>query len=171
MDLGGREPLFREVESTPVKVGETYELDTRSEDLEARLADTIRQGLADGVQRVELKLNPANLGALTIELTRSGEGLLQVVLHTENSRAAGILSEHLGGLHTALESLGQNQVQVEVQRHQESQSSQQQPFQQADPDGHGQRQSQREKRQEQQSGPEDFLQQLRLGLVGVEEVI
>lgn len=161
-----REPLFQEVESAPVKVGETYELDTQDVELEAKLAKTIQKELDAGSERIEIRLNPDNLGPLTVEMTRTGEGALQVVLHAVSGKAANVLSEHLDGLAHALQGLGQEQVKVEVR--QEAQSSQQHPFQQADPDGRGQhhgRQAPREQQEQQENG-EDFLQQLRLGLLG-----
>ena len=165
------QPLFRETQATPVKVGERYEpVDTQKPDMDAKLADTIQQAAQAGAERVEIKLTPVNLGALTIEMTKDANGALQVVLHAANSRAAGLLSQHLDGLHAALQSYGAGQeVHVEVQRGQESQ---QQHFQQADPDGHGQQQhrQQEERRQEDHTGGEDFLQKLRLGLFGTEEL-
>lgn len=164
--------VFRETQSTPVKVGERYEtVDTEEPDMEAKLADTIRQAAQTGTERVEIRLNPANLGAVTIEMTKDVSGALQVVLHAANNRAAGLLQQHLDGLHTALQSYGAGQeVHVEVQR---SQDSQEQHFQQADPDGRGQQQRQRqqENRQDNPSGGQDFIQKLRLGLFGAEETL
>lgn len=164
--------VFREAQSTPVKVGERYEtVDTQKPDMEAKLADTIRQAAQTGTERVEIRLTPANLGAVTIEMTKDASGALQVVLHAANSRAAGLLQQHLDGLHTALQSYGAGQeVHVEVQRNQDSQ---QQHFQQADPDGRGQQQRQRqqEERQDNPSDGQDFIQKLRLGLFGTEETI
>ena len=166
------QPVFRETQSTPVKVGERYEtVDTQKPDMEAKLADTIRQAAQTGTERVEIRLTPANLGAVTIEMTKDASGALQVVLHAANSRAAGLLQQHLDGLHTALQSYGAGQeVHVEVQRNQDSQ---QQHFQQADPDGRGQQQRQRqqEERQDNPSDGQDFIQKLRLGLFGTEETI
>ena len=39
-----------------------------------------------------IKLTPENLGNLTIQLTQSGDGALQVVLHASSAKAAGVLS-------------------------------------------------------------------------------
>lgn len=164
--------VFRETQATPVKVGERYEtVDTQKPDMEAKLADTIRQAAQTGTERVEIRLTPVNLGAVTIEMTKDASGALQVVLHAANSRAAGLLQQHLDGLHTALQSYGAGQeVHVEVQRNQDSQE---QHFQQADPDGRGQQQRQRqqENRQDNPSSGQDFIQKLRLGLFGAEETL
>jgi hypothetical protein len=100
---------------------------------------------------------------------KDANGALQVVLHTSNARAAGVLNQHLDGLHTALQNYGQEEVHVEVQRGQESQE---QHFKQADPDGRGQQQNrqQQERREETPENGQEFLQKLRLGLFGTDEL-
>ena len=161
-----QQPVFHRVESAPVKVGESYQVDTQAPDLEQSLAQAIRQGVDTGAQQVEIRLAPEHLGAMTIRLSQNGDGTLQVMLHTENSRAAGVLSQHLDGLQQALAGLGHGPVQVEVQRGQESQQPEQQPYQQTNPDGRGQQQQgqRQQPRQEHVAAGEDFLHRLRLGL-------
>ena len=66
-----------------------------------------------------------------------------------------------------LQSSVHSDVRVEVPRSQESQQPWQQPDQQQ---GGGQRQDQNSRQQKQPSS-EDFLQQLRLGLLRMEEVV
>ena len=117
---------------------------------------------------MEIRLTPQNLGALTIEMTKDANGALQVVLHAANSRTAGLLDQHLNGLHAALQNYSQEPVQIEVQRGEESQ---QQHFQQqADPDGRGRQRQQRQETQEETSHG-DFLQKLRLGLFGEGDIL
>ena len=161
------EPLFHDVKAAPVKVGESYEtVDTQEPDMDGKLADAIRQAAQNGSERVEIRLTPQNLGALTIEMAKDASGALQVVIHASSSKAAGLLHQHLDGLHAALQSYSQEPVQIEVHRGEESQ--QQNLHQQADPDGRGrQQQNQQQEREEHDSG--DFLQKLRLGLVGAGE--
>ncbi len=170
-EAAAQEPVFHEVKAAPVKVGESYEpVDTQEPNMEAKLADTIRMAAQAGAEKVEIRLMPENLGKLTIEMTRDNSGALQVVLHASNSRAAGLLNEHLDGLRTALQGYSQQEVRVEVQRGEESQ--QQQAFQNADPDGRGQRHQRQQQEQEQhQEQGGDFLQKLRLGLFSTEESI
>lgn len=160
------QPVFHETESTPVKVGETYEtVDTQKPDMEQKLANTIQETVQTGAQKIEIHLAPQNLGSLTIEMTKDANGALQVVLHASNAKAAGVLNQHMDGLQMALRGYSQEEVRVEVQRNDESQ---QQNFRhQADPDGRGQRQNQQqqERREEKHSG-EAFIQKLRLGLFG-----
>ena len=43
--------------------------------------------------------------------------------------------------------------------------------QQADPDGHNQQKHPQQQRQQQSANPEDFMQQLRLGLFSLEDVM
>lgn len=165
--------VFHEVDTTPVKVGESYRtLDTEEPHMEEKLADTVREAVEAGAERVEIQLSPANLGRITIEMTRSASGVLEVVLHAANTKAAGLLGQHLDGLHAALQSYSQESVHVEVQRTQENQE--QHLFQHADPDGRGRQQGREEQRQHQQENEEhdsgDFLQKLRLGLVSLETI-
>lgn len=152
------QPLFREVQTVPVKVGETPMADTQSPELDAQLAKTVSAALKNGDKQVKIQLAPENLGTLTIDLTRTKDGALQVVLHTTTEKAADLLGRHAESLSAMLQSSAQGTVQVEVQRQEQTQQYQQ--FQQQSQ--HQQRQEQRRERR--QSG-EDFLQQLRLGLV------
>ena len=162
--------VFHETESVPVKVGERYEtVDTQKPEMEKQLADVIRGAAQTGTERIQIHLAPQNLGSLVIEMTKDASGALQVVLHTSNAKAAGVLNQHLDGLHNALQSYGQEEVRVEVQRGQESQE---QHFKQADPDGRGQHQQrqQQERHEEDSVNGQEFLQKLRLGLFGTDEL-
>ena len=162
------QPVFRETQSVPVKVGERYEVvDTQQPEMDDQMADVIRTAVQTGQERIAIRLNPQNLGSLVIEMTRDTAGVLQVVLHAATPKAEGLLNQHLNNLHTALQSYGHEEVHVEVQRGEESQ---QQNFRQADPDGRGQHQHrQQQERQEERQGGEEFMQKLRLGLFGLEE--
>ena len=162
--------VFHETESVPVKVGERYEtVDTQKPEMENQLADVISGAVQTGTERIQIHLAPQNLGSLVIEMTKDANGALQVVLHTSNAKAAGVLNQHLDGLHNALQSYGQEEVRVEVQRGQESQE---QHFKQADPDGRGQHQQrqQQERHEEDSVNGQEFLQKLRLGLFGTDEL-
>ena len=131
--------------------------------MEEKLADTVREAVQAGAERVEIQLSPANLGRITIEMTRSVEGMLEVVIHAATTKAAGLLSQHLDGLHAALQNYSQETVQVEVQH----------LFQHADPDGRGnqqRREEQHQQQQEEEHSSGDFLQKLRLGLVSLETI-
>ena len=161
-------PVFHDVRSAPVKVGETYEtLDTQKPDMEQNLADTIQAAAQSVVQRVEIHLAPQNLGSLTIEMVKDVNGALQVVLHASNSKAMGVLNQHLDGLQAALRNYNQEEVRVQVQHNDESQE---QHFKQADPDGRGNQQRQQEKEHHEEHTGDAFMQKLRLGLFGTDEI-
>ena len=161
-------PVFHDVKSAPVKVGETYEtVDTQKPDMEQQLADTIQAAVQNSVQRVEIHLAPQNLGSLTIEMIKDVNGALQVVLHASNSKAMGVLNQHLDGLQAALRNYNQEEVRVQVQH---SDESQQQNFKQADPDGRGNQQRQQEREHREEHAGDAFMQKLRLGLFGTDGI-
>ncbi len=163
-------PLFKDVKAAPVKVGENFQLDTEQPDMEAELAETIRYAAQQGLRQIEIKLSPENLGSLTIRLTQSADGALQVVLRTGTAKAASLLHQHMDGLNAALQGYGQNsEVRVEVQRNEDSQQAQQQQQQQTDPNGHN-RQNQEQQQRQEESHSGDFLQKLRLGLFSPEDM-
>lgn len=170
-EMGVQEtPVFHEAEAVPVKVGERYEMvDTQEPQMEQKLADTIQAAAQQGNERIQIHLAPQNLGSLVIEMTKDASGALQVVLHATTAKAAGVLNQHLDGLHTALQGYGHEEVHIEVQRGSESQE--QHLNKQADPDGHGQNQrQQQQEHREEHSGSQEFMQKLRLGLFGAEEL-
>lgn len=162
------QPVFHETQAVPVKVGERYEVvDTEKPEMDNQLAKTVNDAVQLGQDRVEIRLNPQNLGSLVIEMTKDAGGVLQVVLHAATPKAEGVLSQHLNNLHTALQGYGHEEVRLEVQR---GQQSEQQNFRQADPDGRGQHHHrQQQERQEEQHSGEEFMQKLRLGLFGMED--
>lgn len=163
-------PLFKDAEAAPVKVGERYEVDTESADMDNQLANSIRQAMSAAVEKIEIRLAPEHLGAVTIEMGRDANGALQVVLHTVTGKATSLLTQHLDSLHAALQNMGHDAVHVEVQRSEES-AQQHSMHQQADPDGHNQQHYQQQRRQQQSRSAEDFMQQLRLGLFSMEDAI
>lgn len=155
--------LFRDVKATPVKVGDAPVADTTAKDLDAQLAKQIDSGLAKGAEQVTIRLAPENLGSVTIDLIKAQDGSLQVVLHTSNDKAANLLNQHAESIGALLQNNTQSTVQVEVQR--QDQQNQQ-----------GQQQGQHQNGQNQQQGrhrqsSEDFLQQLRLGLIPLDEQV
>ena len=166
MAMSSQEKLFQDVEGTPVKVGEVFELDTQADDMDMQVADLIRSALIQDLNELEVRLTPANLGTVTIKLTQGSDGALSVIIHTSNAKTAALLSEHLDGLNQAIQSTQNREVRVAVQYNEESQQSQ---YQQTDPDGHNGQQRQQEHHTEEQESGEDFVQRLRLGLVGVED--
>ena len=168
--MADRQPLFKDVKAVPVKVGDNFQLDTQQPDMDENLADAIRFAAQQGLREIEIKLSPENLGALTIKLTQSADGALQVVLRTSTVKAADLLNQHLDGLNAALQGYSQNEVRVEVQRNEDSQQAQQQQQQQTDPNGHNRQSQQQQQQPREESHSGDFLQKLRLGLFGTEDL-
>lgn len=159
------QPVFHEVKSVPVKVGETLDTaDAESPKLDAQLTQSVTDALKDGAKQVKLQLNPENLGTLTIDLTQTQDGALQVVLHTTTDKAADLLGRHAESLGAMLQGNTQSAVTVQVQRQEQTQQ-----FQQFQQNAQHQQQDQPRHNSRRQSG-EDFLQQLRLGLVTLEEL-
>ncbi|MCI8848404.1 MAG: flagellar hook-length control protein FliK [Oscillibacter sp.] len=159
-------PVFEDVREVPVKVGEAPTAEKPSEPVEVQVGKQLETALAKGETKVEIQLTPDSLGKIRVEVTLREDGGLLVQLHAENSRTQGILEKNLAGLESLLGRNSQQEVQVEVPRHQESQ--QQNLFDQQQKEQ--QQQQQQQQRREHPQNSEDFLQQLRLGLIGPEEV-
>ena len=159
------QPLFEGVDSMPQRVGDVP-LDTQAEDFDNRLSGKISQALDSGAQRLELKLSPGHLGEVTVELLQDGEGALHVVLHTDNNQAAKLLSEHSGTLGMMLQNGRQGEVHVEVHH----QNTDGQPWQLRQEEGHSgqEQQQQQQQHRRSQERTDEFLHQLRLGLVPLE---
>ncbi|MGO5022888.1 flagellar hook-length control protein FliK [Lawsonibacter sp. LCP25S3_G6] len=161
-------PLFQNVEATPVRVGEGESVDMTApaQEVEKSLSNILKGALDQGDQHVEIKLNPANLGTVTAEFTRTPEGVLHVVLHAETEQTARLLSDHASTLGLILQDNTHSEVRVQVAQPQENQSAWQHP------DQDGGQQQQQSHQQQQRNTPrqeaENFLHQLRLGLLEME---
>lgn len=156
-------PVFQDVREIPVKVGEAPRTEETVETpVEDQIGPKVTEALSAGETRVEIQLAPESLGKVTVEVTLRQDGTLHVALHAENSQTRGILERSADNLMAMLGRDARQEVQVEVPRQQESQQQNFYDGQQGrDRQEHGQQQ---ERRKEQHSG-EDFLHQLRLGLV------
>ena len=163
-------PLFERVDAPVIKVAEaTKPIPLEAEDGVEQLGDAIDTILVNDVSanRIEVTLTPENLGKLTVEITRGEDGTLNVVLHATTEKAANLLEKGADGLRQALTASAERAVQIQVRGSEESQ----QQF--LNPDGQneqnrGQQQQQRNGRRHEQQSAQDFLQQLRLGLVDVD---
>nr|WP_302665456.1 flagellar hook-length control protein FliK [uncultured Agathobaculum sp.] len=160
------QPLFRDVETVPVKVGDaTPTVDVKAPDMEKQLADTIQANLNNVGDKVQIQLQPENLGHITIELVQHG-GKMGLVIFADNAKTTSLLAQHAGNLGALLEDRTGQTVHVQVQ--------QQEPEQQQY-DGHNQQNRQQQEQQQshsQQSKAEQdsFLGQLRLGLYQLDVV-
>ena len=164
-------PLFERVDAPVIKVAEASRpIPLEAENGVEQLGDELGGILVNSADanRVEITLTPENLGKLTIEISRSENGVLSIVLHTSTERAANLLERGVNSLQNMLAANAKNNVQVEVRPAEESQEQFLNPDDQNEQNQEQQQQRQNGRRQEQQSA-QDFLQQLRLGLVDSEE--
>lgn len=156
-------PVFQDVREIPVKVGEApVAEETLETPVEDQIGPRLAEALKSGDTRVEIQLAPESLGKVTVEVTLREDGTLHVALHAENSQTRGLLERSADNLMAMLGRDARQEVQVEVPRQQESQQQNFYDGQQGRE--HQGREQQQEHRQERQGG-EDFLHQLRLGLV------
>lgn len=155
--------VFRNLQAAPIKVGESFSADrTEAEDVNDQLAQQIVPAIEQGQTKVELQLTPETLGSVKVEITQSENGALHVAISAQNSEARNLLARNADSLQSLLAARSQAPVQVEVQRQEESQPQQQ------NYDGHNgapSQQQQQQKQSEHAKSGEDFLHQLRLGLV------
>lgn len=151
--------LFEAAEPGMVKVAQPPVADTESPMFDTQLTDQLELTLEQGMRRVEIRLTPENLGTVVAEFTQTADGSLRVVLQASSTRAAGILSEHAANLGLLMRENTQNEVQIEVRSAEQSQESQYQDRENRE----GNRQQQPQQQTKRQG--QDFLDQLRLGVV------
>lgn len=167
----GPQQLFHDVKAAPVKVGEAYDVEQADKaDVAQQIDAGLAQALEKGESMVRIQLTPENLGSVTVEITRSAEGLIRVALNAHSGETRSLLERHAGELQGMLSSRTQQDVEVNVQQNQESQQNQNQhPYDGRG--GHGQsgQEERRQSRREQSEHGRDFMQQLRLGLIPAEE--
>lgn len=164
-ESGGETAVFREVREIPVKVGEApaAEQTQEAKPVEVQIGEQLTKALESGETRVEIQLTPENLGKVTIEVTLNQEGALHITLHAENPETRSLLARDMGSLQMMLTRDTQQDVRVEVPQQQENHNIYDQQHGQ-----HQQQHSQQQRRQERRENPEDFLHQLRLGLIPVD---
>ncbi len=167
-------PVFGSGNAVPVKVAENVAeqtLEPAADDAAEQLAQKINQALIQGESKITLNLNPANLGSLTVEIARMGDGTLTVLLSAVTEKAAGLLDKHSGSLQNLLAGNMPGTVRVEVENRTPDANQQQflNPDQQQE---QGRQESRQQHRQEdsQTDGQTqvDFMQQLRLGLIDLD---
>lgn len=166
------QPMFRDVKSAPVKVGEAQRpVEAEEPQAPQQMAGNVIRAMEQGQDVVRIQLTPANLGSVTVELTRSAEGQLTIVMNPETARAANILTQHSSSLMNILMDSGEASVNIVVNMPENTENA----GMMMNPDGHngqaGENGEQQKKKQEDHTegvNPTDFLSQLRLGLVGAE---
>lgn len=156
--------LFHDVKAAPVKVGEVYDAQQGEQaDVAKQIDMGLAQALEKGESMVRIQLTPENLGSVTVEISRSTEGIIRVALSAHSGETRDLLERHAGELQGLLTSRTQQSVEVDVQRQQESQQSQQQNYD--GHNGHAQDGQERRRQHRDHADSQDFMQQLRLGLI------
>jgi len=163
----GEAPVFEDVKAVPVKVGEAprpkeaAETENIGRQVGEKLIQITSVSAESGGQKVTIDLDPAYLGKLHVEVGFSEDGVLYVHVNAENSRTQNLLSRNSDNLANILGKYAEQEVRVDVPRQEESQR---QDLYEQQQEQHHQQHRQEERRRRETSG-EDFLQQLRLGLI------
>ncbi len=146
-DIGQQsQPVFRDAKAAPVKVADVQRpVDAQEPQAPQQIANHVVDALEQGQNMVRIQLNPANLGSVTIELTRDAAGVISIVMTPETARAAEILTQNSSSLMMMMNPDGHNGNAQEDEE-----------------DG------KKKKHDDRTEGVNaaDFLSQLRLGLVG-----
>lgn len=163
-------PLFEGVETAPIKVAEAPKGAEETGNVERQVVQKVSDLLENGETKVQIQLEPVELGKLTIELTRSADGTLSILLDAENLQTRSLLEKHMGTLQEMLIDRGQKVAQVTVDNSEEAQRQDNQQRDDFFNDRNGQQKEQREQqRRDDPRDGTDFLQQLRLGLIPLGE--
>ena len=163
-------PLFERVEAPVVKVAEAPRpVALEAENGVEQLANELDGAIVNSADadRIVVTLTPEHLGKLTVELSRGTDGTLSLVLHTTTQRAASLLEKSVGNLQNLLSANTRGDTTVEVRPAGETERQFLDPNGQNE-QGRQQQQQNRQERRREQASAQDFLQQLRLGLVDVD---
>lgn len=160
----GPRQIFHDVKAAPIKVGEAPEAE-QAQNVTQQIDAGLAQALQKGESLVRIQLTPENLGQVTVEISQSAEGILKVALTASSADTRNLLERHAGELQGMLSSRAEQNVEVSVQRQQESQQNQNQQHNYDGHNGHAQDGQDRRRRQHEPASTQDFIQQLRLGLI------
>lgn len=159
-------PLFRRVETMPIRVGDASPAEGRAAaEVPAQIAKQLAGPIRGKISTVELELNPRSLGRVHVEMKWMDDGSLHVLMKAEKLGTQAMLERSAGSLQGLLEHDAQQTVRVDVQ----------QPQEDAQPNNHnsGQQQEQQQNRHHDQDAQQQdmdnrFLQELRLGLTSID---
>lgn len=149
-----------EVEPIRVKVGEVMHV--QKETFPQKVAEKVDEIIISGKDNVfEVQLEPANLGKMMIKVAFEGDKV-SVTLLCNSSKTAEMLSENAKNIGAIIEANTGTQTTIQVQEDKESYLNQEK-----NPDqGNGQEEKQQQRNnKEQEAVSENFLQQMRLGIL------
>ena len=168
------QPVFGPVEAAPVKVADNAApVDTRAPDAAQQITSRIENFLVDQETggRVEFTLIPESLGKITVEIARDQDGSLRILLTPSTLRAAEFLNKNSGSLQNLLGHPSRPTVDVEVRSPENTENPFLNPNAQQQQEQQRRQQEQQRRRQREgrrEGSAVDFVQQLRLGLVGLD---
>lgn len=154
--------VFEKNQGTPVKVSNV--VNTQEPGMESKMAKIISQAHDAGENTVTIRLNPEGLGTVTVQITQTLEGELQVVMEATDDSAVTLLKNQVSQLVQALQNAGHSNVTVEVHSSEESEQGEQSDEKDNDQRSGEQEHHKEDKDEEDIPCTEDFLQQLRLGI-------
>lgn len=159
--------IFHDVKAAPVKVGETeLTQGTDEANVVKQVEDQIAQAIQQGESMVRVRINPENLGEVTVQVSLKADGIMSIAISARSDDTRALLERHAANLQDLLASRVRESVEVTVQRQQESQQNQQQSYD--GHNGHAQDNQQERRRQREHTSSQDFIQQLRLGLIPID---
>lgn len=80
-----------------------------------QIEQAILSSSRNGVQRLEVKLNPVELGAMTIALATNRQGEVSAVIRPEKEETAALINQQVDQIRAELENQGFKVDKVEVQ--------------------------------------------------------
>ncbi len=165
-------PLFQQEtveDAVPVKVAEPVlnpESPVHIESAEApqELAQVIVTGMEDGSEVSIIRIEPENLGPVQLTLTRDADGTLRLALEAADPKTTALLEKHASHVQDIMAGDLKQEVRVEVKQNDK-------PDRQDWDGGQGRHQQEQQRRHQkaEEQDDHDFLQRLRLGLIGPED--
>lgn len=154
-------PLFREVSAVPVQVGEAEAQQTKADvPVVDQLLNKLENAARDGQKLIELELEPRSLGKVHIEMLMQKDGTLQVLLRAEKPSTQILLERDAADLQGLLARSTQQDVRVETPQQQQNAH-----LNYDEQQNNGENRQQNNQHNRHANDGEDFLQQLRLGLL------
>lgn len=150
-------------ENVNVKVGDTI-LDAESNDFDGKLAEEIIFKTSKGTNEFEVELSPKNLGKITIKVLFE-DGHATVSMLCSNSKTLSLLNENASNIGAIIQNNTGSQTTVNIQEDKSLYEQQKQNSQ----GGNQQQQNQENQKNNRNQNSEDFIQQLRLGIVNIND--
>lgn len=133
-------------------------------ELEANLSEAIIKQIDSGKKELEVQLEPNNLGKIHIKISYDEEQINVSVLCSE-SKTLKLISQSAGELGSIMESNLERPIQVFVDNHETDYLNNQENH-----EGNQGQHQQQQQNNEQEDDKGDFIQKLRLGILGTDNI-